>query len=394
MAPVWTLVFYSSELLGLITLTFRSPFGLFSWQGGATVALCVASAALFHGLFAPRFARSPAPWPLPADRAWAYFGGQALLIAALLLIDRSFVGLSFALLGQTMGSLRPSRWFLPLTVFFGLAGYGIGLFDDLQGSDWLDIVGLAFSVVIFVVMGLLVHQLFVQRFRLLHLVGELRRARVELEAAAAEREELAALRERARLAREMHDSLGHALVLVNVKLEAAERLYGRERARGDAELEATRALVRATMVELRSSLANLRAPLAEQEPLPEALRQLAEATSGRGALQVALSLPEPPPEPPPATDDALRKIAREALANVERHAGAAHAWLELARDGDGWLLRVSDDGRGLGPDDLRKPGHFGVVGMRERAASAGGSLTIAPRPGGGTVVEARVPGKA
>lgn len=393
MAPLWALFFYSTQLLGLFDVAFRSPFGLLSWRGWTAFGLSVISAVLFQWLFARHFARDPAPWPMSPGAAWLYFGGQSLLLLLMLLLSRGFVGVGFALLGQIMACLPPRRWPLPMAVVILLVAFGLDAFDGppAQVGDVMALLGLGFTFGSFIVIGLLIHQLFTQRYRLLQLVEELREAKTAVEKAAAEREELAVLRERTRLAREMHDSIGHALVLVNVKLEAAERLYARDKERGDAELEATRALVRETMTGLRSSLASLRAPVGEAEPLSEAIGRLAEAIGARGGPQVEVAIPAEQPAPGLTTAEALRKIAREALANIERHAGAAHAWVELARDGDDWLLRVSDDGRGMRPTDLRKPGHFGVVGMREHAASAGGTLTIGPRPGGGTLVEARVP---
>jgi signal transduction histidine kinase len=390
LTPVWVLFFYSSMGLSLLGLTADPAAGLLSWRGATIAALCGLSVLLFHGLFARRYALNPGSWPHPPALAWSYLGGQALLLAGLLALDRSFVAMVLVMPGQIMGSLRPRHWPLPLAVFFGLASYGVGLFEG-EGITWAGVAGFAFSMLLIVVGGLMIHQLFSQRYRLLHLVGELRQAKAELEAATAEREELAALRERARLAREVHDSLGHALVLVNVKLEAAQRLYARDRGRGDAELEATRELVRDTMGELRGSLASLRAPLGELEPLPQALAKLAEAANARGSTRVQTALPDASVELSPAAAEALRKIAREALANVERHAGARRAWLELTSSDGGWLLRVSDDGRGVRSGDLRKPGHFGVVGMGEYAENAGGRLTVGARPGGGTLVEAWVP---
>lgn len=106
-----------------------------------------------------------------------------------------------------------------------------------SGVGLLALIGafcLVFQVLVFLGLFISFAALARQRFALLAVVGALRRAKAELEASAAQVEELAALRERARLAREMHDSLGHALVLVNVKLEAAERLYTRDAAGGAA----------------------------------------------------------------------------------------------------------------------------------------------------------------
>jgi signal transduction histidine kinase len=171
------------------------------------------------------------------------------------------------------------------------------------------------------------------------------------------------LRERARLAREMHDSLGHALVTVNVKLEAAQRLYARDPRRGDAELEATRALVRAALADLRRTLADLRAPIAGYPDLCAALRRLADEI--RATTPIAV--------------------------NVQRHAGAASATLRLQTQDDAVLLCVDDDGSGIRPADLGRPGHYGILGMRERVEACGGTLHIGPRPGGGTSVAARLP---
>jgi two-component system, NarL family, sensor histidine kinase UhpB len=179
-------------------------------------------------------------------------------------------------------------------------------------------------------------------------------------------------------------------VSVNVKLEAAQRLYRVAQDRGDAELEATRALVRETMGELRRSLADLRAPLPDHHDLPAALGRLAAEYSARGGLEVQLAAREGAPAQPELAET-LFLIAREALSNVERHAGATHARLELARLEHGWLLRVADNGAGLRSGDLQRPGHFGVVGMRERASALGGTLRVEPRQGGGTVVEASLP---
>jgi len=189
----------------------------------------------------------------------------------------------------------------------------------------------------------------------------------------------------------MHDSLGHALVSVNVKLEAAQRLYQVDAGRGDTELEATRTLVRDTMATLRHSIADLRAPLPDQDDLPAALRRLADEVSARGAVAVAVADAPggPPPAPPVAA--ALVLIAREALVNVERHAGATTAIVRVSRDASGWALEVADDGAGVHPGDLRRPGHFGVLGMRERAAAQNGILQIAAGPAGGTRVVARIP---
>jgi signal transduction histidine kinase len=193
----------------------------------------------------------------------------------------------------------------------------------------------------------------------------------------------------------MHDSLGHALVVVNVKLEAAQRLYAVDAGRGDAELEATRVLVRQTMAELRRSLANLRAALLDHQDLPSALQRIADEIRARTSLEITCSIqPElcnDASKLTPETTEVLWRVAREALANVERHAAAASAALTVERMNGTLILRVVDDGSGVALADLARAGHYGITGMRERVEALGGTLLVVARPGGGTLVEAHVP---
>jgi len=90
------------------------------------------------------------------------------------------------------------------------------------------------------------------------------------------------------------------------------------------------------------------------------------------------------------TTEAIWRVAREALTNVERHAAATCASLSLERANGSLVLRVTDDGSGVTSTDLARPGHYGITGMRERIEALGGTLWIMARGGGGTIVEAQV----
>jgi signal transduction histidine kinase len=354
------------------------------------LALVAASIVLFQGLYW-RVASRLNRWPMTGRTALAYFTGQLLILAALLTLSDSFTGLGFALMGQSFGILRPRYWTLSLIPLLVLLARPLGWLDLDTGADWPGLTALGLLLAIWLFVAILLSLLFTQRSRLLRLVADLRRARAQIEAAAVQQEELAVLRERTRLAREMHDSLGHALVSVNVKLEVAQRLYRVDAARGDAELEATRALVREAMGALRRSITDLRAPLPDHRDLPAALRRLAEEVSARSAVAVTLVEAPDDQQPAPAVAEALFLIAREALVNVERHASATQAAIRAARNGAIWSLEIADNGVGVRPADLRRPGHFGVLGMRERVATLGGSLCVAARPEGGTRVAATIP---
>lgn len=388
MGLVWSAIYYLTLIIGLLSAVGERPALLRSWEGAAVGLLVALSLTLFQLIYVPFLSFEQSGWPMPARTASFYFGGQLITLTVLFALDRSFLGLGFSLLFQVMGALPRKRWPLPLAGFILLLTWAVGGFDTIGPDSLLNLLGFLFVIGNVVIMGLLITSLFEQRYKLLYLVDELRRAKAAVEAGAAQQEELAVLRERTRLARAMHDSIGHALVLVNVRLEAAQRLYGIDPQRGDAELEAVRELVRGTMGSLRVSLTDLRAPVEPFHDLPTALRRLAAEASAGGELAVTALATD---APPPALAEPLWWIAREALANIERHARAASATIELRREPQGWLLRVDDDGVGIRPAALAQPGHFGLQGMRERAEACGGSVTIGRGPAGGTRVAARLP---
>lgn len=385
MPLIWATIFYLTMALCLGSALLRPPM-LRDWSLFAVVALCGASVVLFQ-----RFYYGESDWPMRPRMARIYFGSQLLLIGALLSLSNAFIGLGFAIMGQTFGALRPRWWAVVLVPLFAMLSGPLGWMDAALRADWFNVALTGLIVGIWVLISVLLTVLFGQRFQLLDLVAELRRTKAELAAAAAQGEELAVLRERTRFAREMHDSIGHALVAANVKLEAAQRLYRVDAMRGDQELEATRELIRTTMRELRNSIADLRAPAVDHHDLPAALHRLAAEVAARGVITVDVAAPPRAMLPPPPIAEALFLIAREALINVERHARARRAELTLRHAHDHWRLEVADDGIGVRPTDMRKPGHFGLLGMRERAAALHGYLEVLPRAERGTLVVAHIP---
>ncbi|MCX5194709.1 histidine kinase [Streptomyces sp. NBC_00249] len=180
----------------------------------------------------------------------------------------------------------------------------------------------------------------------------------------------AARAERERLAREMHDSVSKTLHGLALAADALTRTPDPERLREQAALVADAA--RTASAESRALLTDLRAPA-----LVPALRSLTSATPG-ASLTLSTGLPS---LPPPLTHH-LHRLAAEAVENARRHACAAHIAIGLSADADALTLTVEDDGIGLpagGPD---RPGHFGLLGMRERATEIGAALHLGPRPAG------------
>jgi signal transduction histidine kinase len=195
--------------------------------------------------------------------------------------------------------------------------------------------------------------------------------------------------ERRRIATEIHDDPVQAMTAVEMRLESLRRrLQGAE---ADA-LEQVTATVQDTVARLRGLLFELRPPGLDREGLAAALRVLLERVASEGDVSFDLEdqmLREPPIE----ARTVLYRIAQEALANVRKHSRATRVHLTLADREDGILLRVRDDGVGFPPAavDDQRPGHLGLVSMRERAEMAGGRVRVASAEGRGTLVEAWVP---
>ena len=203
---------------------------------------------------------------------------------------------------------------------------------------------------------------------------------------AATLEELTISRERNRMARELHDTLAHTLSALSVQLETARAYQDVDRRATAAILETSLAATRSGLQETRQALKSLRASPLEDMGLALALRQLAEETAERANLALSLSIPTHVPSLPHAIEQCLYRVAQEATANVAHHANAHTLTVELTFDGD-IVLKIGDDGLGFDPQQAETTGHFGLTGMRERAALVGGTLTATSEPGSGTVIQ-------
>lgn len=256
---------------------------------------------------------------------------------------------------------------------------------------WLPALGILVGMACCGGLAWLLAKVLDQHQRLLQLVADLRRARWEAERAAVEGELLAAMHERTRVARDVHDGLGHILTGLRLKLELASHLCGADPERGRCELREGQELVQEAMQELRRSLLALRAPLPDLGDLACALTSSVAEMNARSRLAISLDLPGPLPELAPRAVETLWRVTREALTNVERHAAAASASVQVALEPRSVVVRVLDDGSGIAPSDFNRRGHYGIVGMRERVESCGGALLVTARPEGGTCVEARIP---
>ena len=221
------------------------------------------------------------------------------------------------------------------------------------------------------------------------LLAELQEAHRQLQEYALHAEEMAVVQERNRLAREMHDTLGHRLTVAAVQLEGAQRLCSADPERAQDMVGTVREEVREALDELRSAVATLRAPIEADLQLRSSLRRLIAHFEEATGFVVHQVLPKDMPELPGTYRLAIYRVAQEGLTNVQKHAGATQVWLMLTTQDNTVTLLVADDGQGLSLS-REQPG-FGLRGMRERAAQLGGELHVEPRRGGGTQLSFRLP---
>ena len=204
--------------------------------------------------------------------------------------------------------------------------------------------------------------------------------------------ELASNRERANLARELHDSVTQALFSMGLSIGTIELLMERDADGAREQLGRLKELQREALAEMRSLIFELRPGGLEEQGLVEALRRHTAGVQGRLGLPIELEA-EMLGTLDAAVEEALFRIVQEALHNVVKHADAGRVRVTLERVGDEVSLAIEDDGRGFDPASVPE-GHFGVAGMRSRAEALGGRLEVRSGPGVGTTVTVTVPARS
>jgi len=203
----------------------------------------------------------------------------------------------------------------------------------------------------------------------------------------------ATLKERTRLAQELHDTLEQSLTGIGLQLDTAGRLFGKETDRATHHVEMARSLMTQSQLELRRSIWDLRSRELEEFDLCGALlasgRQMLDGTDIQ--IQVATQGRVRPLSE--VVEENLLRIGQEALTNVVKHSAAKKVDIELKFGAQSVVFKIKDDGRGFTPGNSTgaKEGHFGLVGMDERTKRLDGKLTIVSAPGDGTCVEIEIP---
>ncbi|MFE0521855.1 GAF domain-containing sensor histidine kinase [Streptomyces sp. NPDC058954] len=204
--------------------------------------------------------------------------------------------------------------------------------------------------------------------------------------------ELTIAEERSRLAHELHDAVSQKLFSLRLTAQAAAALVDRDPSRAKGELQQVAALAAEATDELRAAVVELRPAALDEDGLVATLRTQIQVLDRAHSARVSFDS-KGVRALPSAQEEAVLRVAQEALHNALRHSGADHVDVTLTRHGTAAVLRVTDDGCGFDPKAIRRAGrHLGLVSMRDRTSGVGGRLTVESAPGKGTTIEMEVPG--
>lgn len=253
-------------------------------------------------------------------------------------------------------------------------------------------VGLTFTITLSQVLNRYIEQ----SDQMKRLLEELQEANLALMEAREKEKDLVIAEERLRMARDLHDGLGHHLTALSIQLQAAEKLLRSNPEMAGEAVRSSRSEVQAALKEVRQSVAALREAPVDMMNLPSAIEKLVAETGQRSGIGAHFLQHGNTAALAPAAAMTIYRAAQEGLTNVQKHAGeASEVRVRLEYRIDCISLVVENDGP-AGSGQQAETGRegtsgFGLAGLRERAVLLGGSLECGPRPGGGFRLELRIP---
>ncbi len=321
-------------------------------------------------------------WVIRNERwFWFYYPAQTAVMIAIvwLLHGRSTTGLSFlfsatiAIVGEGLGVWGNTRRAFFIGIFYiGLLLGFLYLFSE-RATLMDSLTGLLVNGGSIILMMVMFNQLFVQREKAIELAESLESANAKLAASAAKIESLTLQNERQRMARELHDTLAQGVAGLVLQLEAVkEHLRANRTERASAIVEQSIARARSTLAESRAAIDDLRAASGNvADAVREKIERFTQATGIRCEVEISVNENQLLLE---TTNHALN-ILSESLTNIARHAQATHVKVVFAIQNQNLQLEVRDNGKGFDVNQ-NTSGHYGLVGMHERARLTGGQLAI------------------
>lgn len=321
-----------------------------------------------------------------------YYPFQTLLIVALVSFPYGGDGIrgsvagstALCMIGESLGLWGNSRRSLFLGLFYGALLVVLFYFVVDRSDFWSATSGLLVNGVLLVLFMVVLNQQFAEREKAQELAESLESANAKLAASAARIESLTLQNERQRMARELHDTLAQGLSGLVLQLEAVKAHLASSRAeRASAIVDQALSRARSTLAESRAAIDDLRAASADlAESVREKVDRFTQATGIPCELDMSLQDGGLPTE----TAVHVLSILSEALTNVTRHAQAKHVEVRFIAGKDGMELVVRDDGKGFDANQETGAGHYGLLGMRERARLMGGALTVESSHQRGTMI--------
>jgi two-component system, NarL family, sensor histidine kinase DesK len=350
-------------LLGLLFLAGPLSDLLHQSLSGAHLAALLLGLGLFVALYLSLL--PPSAWlsRLGPEAALLVLGSLPVIAIVLLAAGAptSFAAL-FVYFVAAAGVRLPARAAVVVTL---LTGLGVGIAGSLHGDSS--------SVVAATVLTILSIGVLMTAF------GRIARANRELHGTREELARLAVSEERLRIARDLHDLLGHSLSVIALKSELARKLVEREPMQAAAELEDIQSVSRTALAEVREAVQGYRR-LALAEALENARAALAAAGIDCELADIDVALPA-------EVDTVLAWAVREGTTNVIRHSRALHCAIRVHADEDSAAIEIEDDGSAAASTGRGS----GLSGLRERAQRARGELEAGARPGGGFLLRLTVP---
>ncbi|MFC1996659.1 sensor histidine kinase [Chloroflexota bacterium] len=325
---------------------------------------------------------------------WPYVLVQGALAFIITLLSQNMgmiFALYMALLGEVIGAGQSKGKRISAGIFFlflSLINFILLMGLD-QSLGW--VLG-TIPMVIFVVMYVSLYTRESKaREQAQTLLGELGTAHTQLAEYAVQVEQLTLTTERQRMARELHDTLAQGLAGLILQLEAADSYLSREESeKAQTIVQQAMDRARTTLADARRAISDLREEISPTD-LIDAIQSEVERFQHTTGIPCKLNLCQPPTISPQTAENALRAVS-ESLINIARHAEASEVSITMTCNIEDLLIEIRDDGIGFYPEEtIGRSGHYGLLGLRERARILGGSLTIESQPSQGTTIKIQLP---
>ena len=341
-------------------------------------------------------------WCRPAGRRASvilHLGGVFLIGNAIVYFwnDNSLISLVLFPMAALGVMSLPGRWpfvYGFLIVIGALFAFGlIGIGKPIDSDVLLSGLSLGAGVLFTIAFTQVAVREIAARVEVEQLNRQLGSANRQMRAYATQAQELAVANERNRLAREIHDSLGHFLTVINVQLEAADKIFERDSDKSREAIRKAQTLAQDGLADIRRSVAALRSAPLDNMPLPDAIEKLVAELDATGVQTVFVQEGDLPKLSPQA-ELTVYRAAQEALNNVRKHAQAERVDVQLVSNAKKVRLTVTDDGVGAEPANpatAGRGGGFGLLGVQERVSLLDGEFRVKPGASGGYEFVVEIP---